>query len=234
MWSGPRNVSTALMYAFAQRSDTKVVDEPLYACYLEATGAEHPGREQVLASQSRDAREVIETVVRGNYEEPVLFIKNMAHHMVDVERAFMAGLINLFLIRDPREMLPSLARTIPNPTLRDTAYKKQHELFRYTVDELGQRPVVIDSKKLLLDPESILKQVCSRIGISFEPEMLHWEKGPIPEDGVWAKHWYHNVHNSTGFKPYSPKEEPVPGHLEELLSTCLDYYNEMEPYSINP
>lgn len=233
LWSGPRNVSTALMYSFARRSDTRVVDEPLYACYLETTGADHPGREEVLASQSSDAGEVIDEVILGRYDKPVLFIKNMAHHLTGIDKRFMEEMINPFLIRDPREMLPSLIKTIPDPSLRDTAYKIQFELFEYTVTELGQSPIVIDSRKLLKNPEKMLNQVCARIGIPFKPAMLHWEKGPIPEDGIWAKHWYGSVHDSTGFKPYRPKDEPVPDRLSNLLEKCLYYYNQMEAHSIN-
>lgn len=231
LWSGPRNVSTALMYSFAQRSDTKVVDEPLYAHYLAVSGADHPGRDEVLTSQQKNAEKVIEDVILADYSLPVLFIKNMAHHLIDVETAFLDSLTNVFLIRDPEEMLPSLIHQIAEPGMRDAAYLQQWELFVH-LTEKKSKPVVIDSKQLLLDPKGVLQQLCNKLDISFEENMLEWEAGPISEDGIWAKHWYHAVHKSTGFKPYEPKEENVPGHLQPLLEECREYYKKLYKYAI--
>lgn len=229
--SGPRNVSTAVMYAFARRSDTGVIDEPYYACYLDRTGKEHPGREEVLKAQSSNPEEVTGKILSEN-SKPVLFIKNMAHHMDLVTKAFYDKMLHLFLIRDPVEMIPSLIKTIPNPSLRDTAYKEQYEIFQYVTLQLNHEPIVIDSKELLLNPEQVLTEVCEKAGIPFEPAMLSWQKGPIPEDGVWARHWYHNVHNSTGFKAYEPKDEEVPERLKPLLEECSEYYHELFRYAI--
>lgn len=220
------------MYSFAQRSDTRVIDEPMYAYYLESTKADHPGKEEVLATQSSDIERVIRDVILGDYEQQVLFIKNMAHHMKGVGKTFMSRLINLFLIRDPHEMLTSFIKTMPNPTMQDVAYKKQHELFEYVTGKLGQAPIVIDSRELLKNPPEVLRKLCDKIGIAFEDTMLKWEKGPLPEDGVWAKYWYYNVHKSTGFMSYRPKQEDVPGRLSDLLEECLDYYNDLARYAI--
>lgn len=230
--SGPRNISTALMYAFAQRSDTRVIDEPFYACYLKKTGKEHPGRDEVLKYQSSNPQKVIEEILYEHYDEPVLFIKNMAHHMDLITKSFYNKLTHIFLIRDPAEMLTSFVKTIPKPSLRDTAYKEQYDIFRYVTHQLEQEPIVVDSKQLLLNPEEVLKKTCKKAGIPFEQPMLHWQKGPIPEDGVWAKHWYHNVHKSTGFKAYKPKDEEVPERLKPLLKECYKYYNELYQHSI--
>jgi len=231
VWSGPRNVSTALMYAFAQRGDTTVVDEPLYAHYLNVTGADHPGREEVLNAQEIDPDNVIRKVILGSYSTPVLFIKNMAHHLIDIDRAFLNKLINVLLIRDPDEMLPSLLKVIPRPTLRDTAYNAQYRLFEL-LKEQGSTPVIIDSKELLTDPPVILRKLCERVGIPFEGAMLSWEAGPRPEDGVWARYWYDTVHRSTGFKPYRPKQETVPDAFTDLLEKSRRYYEKLYRHAL--
>lgn len=222
------------MYAFAQRPDTRVVDEPLYAHYLAATGADHPGRRAVLEAQSTSADEVVREVILGEVDRPVLFVKNMAHHMVGVDRAFLGELTNLFLIRHPRDLLTSLVETIPRPELRDTGYRAQYDLFEHVTDRLGRIPIVIDSRDLRDHPRAVLSRVCERAGIGFDPAMLAWEAGPIPEDGVWAEHWYDAVHASTGFRPYEPKEKAVPERLSGLLETCLDLYERMAEHAIRP
>ncbi len=233
-WSGPRNVSTALMYAFAQRADTRVVDEPLYAHYLAATGVDHPGREAVLAAQSSSAEKVVREVILGESNRPVLFVKNMAHHMIGVDRGFLSELTNVFLIRDPRDVLTSLVQTISRPTLRDTGYGMQHELFEHVTWELGRDPIVIDARELRNRPRAVLSEACERAGIGFDPAMLSWEAGPIPEDGVWAEHWYDAVHASTGFLPYREKEAEVPERLSGLLEECLELYDRMAAQAISP
>lgn len=233
-WSGPRSLSTALMYSFAQRADTRVVDEPLYAHYLSLTGADHPGREAVLAAQSSSAEEVVREVILGACDRPVLFVKNMAHHALGVDRSFLAELVNLFLVRDPRDLIASLARTLPEPALRDTGYRELFELFEHVRDELGREPIVIDARELRNRPEAVLTAVCERAGIGFDPAMLSWEPGPIPEDGVWAEHWYDGVHASTGFRPYEPKGRSVPERLSGLLEECLSYYEPMAEDAIRP
>lgn len=225
LWSGPRNVSTALMYAFAQRSDTQVVDEPLYAHYLYRTdrAGAHPGTAEVMASMSTDGEEVIREVILGRCEKPVLFMKQMAHHLIHIDLGFLRETLNVFLIRDPREMLPSLMKVIGVPTLADTGFKTQHDLLQ-DLRATGQSPPVLDARLLLEDPSGVLCQLCERLGLRFEPEMLSWSVGGCPADGVWAKYWYANVHRSTGFAPYRPKSEPFPMELEDILAECLIYY----------
>jgi hypothetical protein len=231
VWSGPRNVSTALMYSFRQRSDTRVVDEPLYAHYLAATGADHPGAEEVLASMDRDGERVVREVILGPCERPVRFFKNMAHHLVGLDRGFLGEVRNVLLARDPREMLPSLARQIPSPTLRDTGLAEQVEILDIML-ERAERPVVLDARELLLDPPGVLRRACERLGLPFEEAMLSWPAGPKPEDGVWAKHWYDGVHVSTGFEPYRPKTGPFPERLKPLLDECLPLYERLRQHAI--
>ncbi len=229
LWSGPRNVSTALMYAFAQRSDTQVIDEPLYGHYLhrkygaDAANSTHPGTAEVLASMSTDATVVIRDVILAPCDKPVLFMKQMAHHLIDIDLSFLQQTLNVFLIRDPREMLPSLARVIGTPVLADTGLKTQHDLLR-SLRAAGQSPPILDAQLLLEDPRGVLAQLCQRLGLAFEGLMLSWETGGNAADGVWAPYWYTNVHRSTGFAPYRPKLEPFPSELTEVLSDCSQYY----------
>ena len=231
VWSGPRNVSTALMYSFRQRPDTVVVDEPLYGHYLRTTGADHPGIDEVLETMEGDGGRVVEEVLLGPCERPVHFFKNMAHHLVGLDRGFLSRITNVLLIRDPREMLPSLAEVLREPTLRDTGLDRQDEILNVVLGR-GEKPVVLEARELLLDPDGVLREACKRLGLPFEEEMLRWPAGPKPEDGVWAKHWYRNVHASTGFAPYRPKAVRFPQRLEPLLEECLPLYEKLRGYAI--
>ncbi len=231
MWSGPRNVSTALMYAFRQRSDTLVVDEPLYGHYLASVGPGHPGEREVLGDMDRDGERVVREVLLEPCGKPVHFFKNMAHHLVGLDREFLSALTNVFLIRNPKEMLPSLNKQLPNPTIRDTGLAQQIEILDGMVAR-HERPVVLDAKDLLLDPPGVLRQTCERLQIPFEDAMLHWPAGPKPEDGVWAEHWYENVHASTGFGEYRPKTEPFPKELMPLLEECQPSYERLREHAI--
>lgn len=232
LWSGPRNVSTALMYSFAQRDDMRVVDEPLYGHYLRVTGADHPGAADVMAAMDCDG----DAVMRGLLEQQAadaskrLFIKHMAHHLVDLDPGFLEHTCNVFLIRDPREMLPSLVIQVPRAQLADTGLRRQWQLYA-ELRESGQRPAILDSRELLLDPEGVLRGFCDYLGHPFTPAMLEWPPGPRPEDGVWAPHWYHAVHQSTGFAPYRAKTA-FPEHLEPLLAECRPWYDRLFEHAI--
>ena len=221
------------MYAFAQRGDTQVVDEPLYAHYLHNTdrAAAHPDSAAVMASMSTDGAKVIREVILGPCEKPVLFMKQMAHHLIHIDRGFLRQMLNVFLIRDPREMLPSLMKVIGVPTLADTGLKTQHDLL-LDLRATGQSPPVLDARLLLEDPSGVLCQLCEQLGLRFEPEMLSWSVGGCPADGVWAKYWYENAHRSTGFAPYRPKSEPFPGELAGILEECLGYYDVLRAAAI--
>ncbi len=229
--SGPRNVSTALMYAFAQRSDTHVIDEPLYAHYLRKTGAKHPGRRDILMAMEKDGTRVIKETLLGPYDLPVLFVKNMGHHLIDLDWKFMDQMTTVILIRDPEQMLPSLVNQVPQPVLSDTALKMQRKVFDYLTAR-GHSPGVLDARELLLAPEKILQKLCARLALNFDPDMLKWEAGPIPEDGVWAPHWYHTIHKSTGFAPYKHKSEPFPEFLYPLLQECTPHYDYLYHHAI--
>ncbi|MGR6088123.1 MAG: sulfotransferase-like domain-containing protein [Arcticibacter sp.] len=227
LWSGPRNISTALMYAFAQRPDTKVYDEPLYGYYLKTTPAKeyHPGADEVMDSIECDPQKVVDMMM-GPHETPVVFFKNMGHHLGDIDRSFMASSYNLILTRHPAQVIESFAKEIPNPSLLDVGFRAQAELLDDLI-RMGAKTSVIDSNQILKDPMGSLSKLCVQMGVPFYKEMLHWEAGPRPEDGVWARHWYANVHASTGFGTYIEKPLTVASHLEPLLQECMPYYNRL-------
>jgi Sulfotransferase domain len=232
LWSGPRNVSTALMYSFAQRTDTRVVDEPLYGHYLRVSGAQHPGRDEVIRSMNCDGDAVMKELLHpaGSHAKPVLFMKHMAHHLVDLDLDFLAATQNVFLVRHPREMLPSLSIQLPHATLADTGLAVQSALLDELLDK-GTNPAVLDSRELLLDPPGVLSALCHHLGIEFDKRMLSWPKGAITEDGVWAKHWYHAVHKSSGFSSYVEKKH-FPERLQGLLDACLPHYARLFEHAI--
>lgn len=231
MWSGPRNVSTAMMYAWAQREDTTAVDEPLYAHYLHTTGRRHPGDADVLESQDNDGRRVVEGVLRGDYDTPVVFFKQMAKHLVDLDRSFLSDGPNILLTRDPLDMLTSLQVQLPDCTLADTGYVELSELCD-AVSKRGERPIVIDSKALLQHPRRLLGELCEAVGVDFDEAMMRWPAGPKPEDGVWAPHWYHGVHGSTGWQPYTPKDVALLPHLRPVLDEATMLYEQLLPYQL--
>ena len=233
VWSGPRNISTALMYSFAQRRDTTVVDEPLYGHYLSKTPAEayHPGSAEIIATLDNNGERVIRDIVLGDYGTPIVFHKQMTHHLVELDWSFMAHTVNVILTRDPVDMLPSYMKNVEQPTMVDVGYAKHIELLDY-LRSLGQEPPVLDSKQVLLNPRKVLGKLCEQIGIPFDEAMLSWEAGARPEDGCWAPYWYHNVHRSTGFGVYRPKIAPFPEPLKPLLADCLPYYERLREMAI--
>ncbi len=233
LWSGPRNISTTLMYSFAQRSDTVVYDEPLYAHYLSKIPhpERHPGHEDVLNSRSSKSDEVI-NMMMGTHDRPVVFFKNMAHHALGLNMDFAKDCYNILLTRNPVDMLPSFHKVIPNPSINDVGYKAHVELLKQ-LNDMNAKVCVLDSTKILKNPQGVLKQLCSFCDIPFEVDMLSWEKGGRPEDGCWAPYWYKNVHNSTGFMPYKPKSAPFPEELNDLLEACMIHYQVLEKQALS-
>ena len=225
-WSSPRNISTALMYAFGQRSDTTVVDEPLYAHFLTngQTEVVHPGATDILESQLHNGDEVVREVLLGRYQTPVVFLKQMTHQLVAKDESFLQHMDNILLIRDPRAIIASYAKVIPNPSIDDIGVEQQYFLFQ-KLQAMGTLRAIVDARELLLDPPGVLRQLCARLGLPFEASMLKWPAGPRQEDGVWASYWYSSVHASTGFQPYKEKEIVLPAELEGLASQCAPYYH---------
>jgi hypothetical protein len=221
MWSGPRTISTALMRSFGARSDTLVVDEPLYAHYLAATGLDHPGRDEILASQPTSWQAVADALtgpLPAGVE--VYYQKHMAHHLLpDVGRDWLGRLRHAYLIRDPAYVVASYARVRGEPTLADLGLAQQCEIF-----ERYGGPVV-DAADLLRDPASLLQALCGALGIGWQPAMLAWPAGRRDTDGVWAPHWYAGVEASTGFAPYDPAPPVVPDRLAALVDRARPYYD---------
>lgn len=228
MWSGPRNLSTAMMYSFGARADCAVTDEPFYAAYLDKTGIDHPMRDEVLASQSLDASAIAAGLVGSNpAQKPHWYQKHMTQHMVEgIPRDWMAGVTNVFLIRHPARVVASFAKKYPEVQESDIGFTQQLELYDYVLS-LGQNPVVIDSFDIRTDPMGRLRNLCEAISISWDDAMLKWPKGGHEADGVWGAHWYDAVHNTTGF---AEAEGPLPklsGRLQDLVDSVLPAYSKM-------
>lgn len=229
--SGPRNISTALMYSFAQRSDTKVVDEPFYAHYLIHTGLNHPGRQATIESQSADPHEVLREIELLEKTNPIVFLKNMAHHHEGLDLSYLTSIHNVFLIRDPHQLIASFAQVIPEPTLQDIGLKHEADLLEYIQKNGTHKPIVVDSNDVLSDPSVGLERLCKALAVPFEGAMLSWESGPLPEDGSWAKYWYANVHRSTGFAKQKTSDRPLPEHCQKLYEKALPYYNKLKTFT---
>lgn len=234
MWSGPRNLSTAMMYAFAQRPEFAVRDEPFYAAYLAATGLHHPMRDEILAAQPTDPAQVA-----ADCAGPLpagaahLYMKHMAHHMIaGFPLDWARGCVNVFLIRHPARVVASYARKREGPTLEDLGFLQQARLFDMVADWLGAAPVVIDSADIRADPARALTALCRAVGLDFDPAMLTWPSGGRPEDGVWARHWYGAVHRSTGFEdPEGPLPE-LAGDYAALAEAALPQYERLARHRV--
>ena len=238
MWSGPRNISTALMRSFENRGDCVVADEPLYGYYLEATGIEHPGAEAIMDSMDCDWRSVAEALCSRlpgwPAETPprVFYQKHMAQHLLPaVDLAFTDDLQNCFLIRDPGRIIASYARVRPEFSLAELGFQRQWELFQRVADRLGHAPPVIDSAQTLRAPRSTLAALCAAVGIPFTERMLHWPAGGRDSDGVWAPHWYAAVEASTGFEAPPAEDDDVLASLapryRPLYEEAARYYADM-------
>lgn len=228
MWSGPRNISTALMRSFGSRADTVVVDEPFYAHYLAVTGLDHPGRDAVLASQPARWQDVAAELTGPLPPGATLWYqKHMAHHLLPVMgRSWLGAMTHAFLIRDPAHVVASYARVRGEPTLADLGYPQQVEIFH------AHGGPVVDAADLLRDPPAVLGRLCAALGLDFDPAMLRWAPGPRDTDGVWAPYWYASVLASTGFAPYDPAPAEVPDRLRPLVEAALPYYRELAAHRL--
>lgn len=232
MWSGPRNISTAMMRSFENRADAQVVDEPFYAAYLAATGLDHPMRDEVLASQPQDWRAVVAGL--DALDGPVVYEKHMAHHMLDgMGLEWTADRANAFLIRDPAEVLASYTVKRADVTLDDIGVVRQAELFAREADRLGRAPPVVRGSDVLADPEGMLGALCVALGVAFDPAMLAWPPGRRDSDGVWAPAWYDAVERSTGFAPPERRDPPaLPDALRAIADQARPHYEALERHRL--
>jgi hypothetical protein len=247
MWSGPRNISTAMMRAWGNRADTAVIDEPFYAYYLERTGKKHPGAGEVVAQGETDWRKIV-TALTGPIPESghkgpshIYFQKQMTHHLLpEIDREWIVDLINCFLIRDPREVILSYIKKNPEPTLEDLGFVQQSEIFNFVRAKVGTSrrdvrgrrsapslPIVVDSRDVLENPERTLRLLCDAVGVEFDKAMLSWRAGLRDSDGIWAKYWYDEVARSTSFQPYQSREGVIPDRLREIYEQCRECYEKL-------
>jgi hypothetical protein len=239
MWSGPRNISTAMMRAWGNRPDTSVVDEPFYGFYLNATGKKHPGADEVIADGQTDWRKVVAQLTgpipESRHKGPshVFYQKQMTHHLLpEVDREWLGAVANCFLIRDPREVIASYLKKREDPALEDLGFVQQAEIFDWVCKRINAIPPVVDAKDVLENPERMLRLLCDAVGVDFTESMLSWSPGLRETDGIWARYWYGEVAKTTSFQPYRPTRE-VPKHLLEIHKRCRECYDRLCEYRLH-
>jgi len=236
MWSGPRNISTALMRAWENRDDCVVWDEPLYGYYLDATGIPHPGAAEIIADQGTDAIAII-AACTGEVPQgkKIFYQKHMTLHLLpQLDRNWLASLVNCFLIREPEAVIASYSAVRSDATLDDIGFVQQAELFETVRAMTGEVPIVIDSREFLLEPETMLRAICARLDIEFTPQMISWPAGRRDSDGVWAKYWYDSVWSSTGFAPYREKVYELSEKDRQIASQARPYYETLFQHRLQP
>jgi Sulfotransferase domain len=234
MWSGPRNISTAMMRAWGNRDDATVIDEPFYAVYLQATGIRHPGAEEVIATGETDWRKVIAHLTGPVPDgKRIFFQKQMTHHLLpEVDREWLGLLTNCFLIRDPREVISSYVKKRDEPALEDLGFVQQMEIFDFVLAQTNRVPPVVDAKDVLQNPEQTLRRLCAAVGVKFNESMLSWPPGLRDTDGIWAKHWYGEVAKTTSFQPYRATHSEVPERLYDIYQRCRECYGRLYAYRL--
>ena len=236
MWSGPRNLSTAMMRSFSSRSDTFVSDEPFYGCFLKTSGADHPMREEVIAAMDCDWHSVMAALREPAPDgSPVWYQKHMWHHMAGpIGYEDFAGFTHAFLIREPERMIASYLAKRETASFENFGLDRQAEFFEREADRLGRPAPVIDAGDVLADPQAVLSKLCEALGIAWDPAMLFWGPGPRETDGPWAPYWYGTVEASCGFGPPETDEVELPDSARELADRCRPYYERLAEHRILP
>ena len=234
MWSGPRNLSTAMMRSFGSRADTFVSDEPYYGAFLKTSGADHPMREAVIAAMDCDWGSVARTLAGPAPDGAAIWYqKHMWHHMVGpIGHEHFGGFTHAFLIRDPALMIASYLRKRESAGFEDFGLDRQAEFFEREADRLGRAPPVVDAGDVLANPEATLTALCRSLGLAFDRRMLRWPPGRRPTDGVWASHWYQKVEASTGFGPPEPPPDDLPAAARRLAERCRPYYERLAAHRV--
>jgi sulfotransferase family protein len=229
MWSGPRNISTAMMRAWGNRPDTVVVDEPFYAYYLKATGKQHPGADEVIATGETNWRKIVARLTGPiPRDKRIFFQKQMTHHLLsEVDRQWLGAVTNCFLIRDPREVIASYRKKREDPALDELGFVQEAEIFDFVCARTNAIPPILDAKDVLENPQRMLRLLCKAVGVDFTESMLCWPPGLRETDGIWAKHWYDEVARSTSFRPYRAKHVEIPAHLREAYERCRGCYQRL-------
>jgi hypothetical protein len=235
MWSGPRNISTAMMRAWGNRPDTLVIDEPFYAVYLKATGKKHPGADEVIATGETDWRKVVTQLTSPLPNgKRIFFQKQMTHHLLpEVDREWLGGVTNCFLIRDPRDVIVSYIKKQEDPALEDLGFVQQAEIFDFVRERMSAIPPIVDAKDVLENPKRALGLLCDAVGVEFSEPMLSWPPGLRDTDGIWAKYWYGEVARSRSFQLYRPRHDEVPKHLLEMHKRCRECYERLYEYRLH-
>ena len=233
MWSGPRNISTAMMYAFANRADCVAWDEPFYGAYLKATGYKHPMANEILAGMECDAQKIAATCAAPS-TKPLFYQKHMTHHMLpEFDRSFIRALNNAFLIRAPEKVLASYAKKHDEISLHAIGFIEQADIFDLVAQFLGHAPPVVDGDIHLSNPRRSLQQLCGKFDIAFDEAMLAWARGPKPCDGIWATHWYSAAWNSTGFGAPTQMPLELPDHLKRIADQARPYYEKLKAHALS-
>ena len=234
MWSGPRNLSTALMRSFASRDDCEVLDEPFYASYLSATGYNHPMRADIIGSQKTNFDLIASICSTGKLKQKIQYQKHMAHHMLDKwDRSFVEKLTNVFLVRPPKKVVRSLGLKLHSFDVKQTGFIQQFEIFQFIVKKTGKIPTVISADDIRRAPEKALRALCNAINIEFIDSMLKWSQGPHPYDGIWGKHWYSSVNSTTGFVFDSEKKLDLSKDERHMVSLLQPFYKELEKHKLD-